>query len=278
MSASDLLPSEYISNGWANCLHLTGKGENSGESSLTSVSLWFNKQGLLLRSAHNHWQRPSTDLPIINQWTTVVIDKIQKNDGKHLLSVSIAGKEVFSVEDTKPEKLVNVKVFASDPRLPAQPGSIRNLVIETGVDCEQKSRWEDGTCITSCPFCVAIQSPKVGFGEAREEKEATPEEKEESSCPSGLNVICETLGLDSLQDFVAIPILLLLLLITCCLAVCLCCCCCVLWQKKISNTRREKESDPNDPTPLETDNIDMTPKLREIADIRDPIDSFDYDY
>ena len=132
MSASDLLPSEYISNGWANCLHLTGKNENSGESSLTSVSLWINKQGLLIRSAHNHWQLPSTDLPIINQWTTVVIDQIQKNDGKHLFSVSIAGKEVFSVETRKPEELVNVKVFASDPRLPAQPGLIRNLLIETG--------------------------------------------------------------------------------------------------------------------------------------------------
>ena len=126
MSAFDLLPSEYISNGWANSLHLTGKEQNAGER---SMSLWFNNQGLLVRSAHNNGG--SRYLPIINLWTTVVIDQIQKNDGKHLFSVSIGGKEVFSVEDTKPEKLLNVKVFASDPRLPAQPGSIRNLVIET---------------------------------------------------------------------------------------------------------------------------------------------------
>ena len=200
------------------------------------MSLWFNNQGLLVRSAHNNGG--SRDLPIINLWTTVVVDQIQKNDDrKHLFSVSIGGKEVFSVEDTKPEKLVNVKVFASDPRLPAQPGAIRNLVIETGgefykiffisclhlsivvmfssitatvhcckfhdstfagvstafeftvlifpVDCNQKSRWEDGTCITSCPFCGPILSPKAGFGEAREEKETSPEEKQESACPSG---------------------------------------------------------------------------------------------
>ena len=53
------------------------------------------------------------------------------------------------------------------------------------VDCNQKSRWEDGTCITSCPFCGPILSPKAGFGEAREEKETSPEEKQESACPSG---------------------------------------------------------------------------------------------
>ena len=126
MSAFDLLPSEYIPKGWANCFHLTGKEENTRER---SFSLWFNNQGLLVRSAHNNGG--SRDLPIINQWTTIMVDQIQKNDGKHLFSVSIAGNEVFSVEDTKPEKLVNVKVFASDPRLPAQPGLIRNLVIET---------------------------------------------------------------------------------------------------------------------------------------------------
>ena len=30
----DLLPSEYISKGWANCLHLLGKGQNAGERGL----------------------------------------------------------------------------------------------------------------------------------------------------------------------------------------------------------------------------------------------------
>ena len=51
-----------------------------------------------------------------------------------------------------------------------------------------------------------------------------------------------------------------------------------LWQKKLGITRLTKDTDPNDPTPLETENIEMTPKLREIADVREPIDSFDYSY
>ena len=59
-----------------------------------------------------------------------MVAQIQK-DGKHLFSVSIGGKEVLT-EMWKPEKLTNVKVFASDPNFSAQPGLIRNLVIETG--------------------------------------------------------------------------------------------------------------------------------------------------
>ena len=129
MSAFDLMPSEYISRGWANCLHLIGKGENENAAE-RSVSLWFQGQGFLVRSAHNNGQLPSSDLPSINQWTTIVVAQIQK-DGKHLFSVSIGGKEVLT-EMWKPEKLTNVKVFASDPNFSAQPGSIRNLVIETG--------------------------------------------------------------------------------------------------------------------------------------------------
>ena len=124
----DLLPSEYISRGWANCLHLLGKEdkENSGERGL---SLSFQVEGFLVRSAHNYEQLPATDLPAIHQWTSIVVDQIQ-NGAKHLFSVSIGGKKVSSVEIRKPEKLVDVKVFASDPNFPAQLGSIRNLVIE----------------------------------------------------------------------------------------------------------------------------------------------------
>ena len=93
MSAFDLLPSEYISRGWANCLHLIGKEEKENAAE-RSLSLWFQVQGFLVRSAHNNGQLPAADLPTINQWTTIVVDQIQ-NDGKHLFSVSIGGKEVL---------------------------------------------------------------------------------------------------------------------------------------------------------------------------------------
>ena len=124
----DLLPSEYISKGWANCLHLLGKGQNAGERGLL---LSFKGEGIFVRTSHNTGRLPSHHLPIIDQWTTIVIDQVQK-DGKHLFSVSIGDKEVFNAETAKPEKLVDVKVFASDPKFLAQPGSIRNLVIEMG--------------------------------------------------------------------------------------------------------------------------------------------------
>jgi len=268
----DLLPSEYISKGWANCLHLLGKGQNAGERGLL---LSFKGEGIFVRTAHSTGRLPSHHLPIIDQWTTIVIDQVQK-DGKHLFSVSIGDKEVFNAETAKPEKLVDVKVFASDPKFLAQPGSIRNLVIEMGVDCEEKPHWEDGSCSNSCPSCLCgAMCPKTGesFGEAREGNKTTPKDKQESPCPSGLNFICDTLGLNSLPNFVSVGILLLLLLLVCCCVICLCCCSCVLCQKK---PLCRKESDPKDPTPAETDAIELAPRLREISDVRGPIDSFDY--
>ena len=40
---------------------------------------------------------------------------------------------------------------------------------------------------------------------------------------------------------------------------------------------RPKESDPKDPTDIETETIELAPpRLREIANVRGPIDSFDY--
>ena len=129
----DLQPSEYIAKGWANCLHLLGKEaeENAGEKAL--LTLLFQGQGIFVRTDHNTGRLPSEDLPIINQWTTIVIDQVQ-SEGKHFFSVSIGDKEVFNTETANPEKLVDVKVFASGPRFAAQPGSIRNLVIEMGSE------------------------------------------------------------------------------------------------------------------------------------------------
>ena len=47
--------------------------------------------------------------------------------------ISIGGEELHAVENSQPEEFHNVKVYASDPWYPAQPGSIRNLVIESTV-------------------------------------------------------------------------------------------------------------------------------------------------
>ena len=157
------------------------------------------------------------------------------------------------------------------------------------VDCEQKPRWEDGSCSNSCPACLCgTMCPKAGnFGETREGNQTTPEDKQESQCPSGdflvhsiftqstpgLNFICDTLRLNSLPNFVAVAILLLLLLLLSSCIICLCCCTCVLCQKK---QFCRKESDPNDPAPAETDAIELAPRLREMSDVRGPIDSFDY--
>ena len=47
--------------------------------------------------------------------------------------ISIGGKEVYAVENSQPEEFKDVKVYASNSGHTAQPGSIRNLVIESRV-------------------------------------------------------------------------------------------------------------------------------------------------
>ena len=128
MSAVDIRPSEYISNDWASCLQLIGKNRNSRT---TSLSLWFQENGLLVRSDQMKKQFPSSALPFIDRWTPIVVDQIQIN-GKYLFTVSIGDQGMFSEENQNPEELVNVKVFASNQNFSAQPGLIRELVIETG--------------------------------------------------------------------------------------------------------------------------------------------------
>ena len=83
-----------------------------------------------------------------------------------MFRIDIEGEEVHAVENSQPEEFQDVKVYASDPWHPAQPGSIRNLVVEStcsGGACPPAKDWRtiytkaeehqlvQGTLLTTLP-------------------------------------------------------------------------------------------------------------------------------
>ena len=86
---------------------------------------------------YEHWP----DQPPVGEWTPIQISQTCE-EGKYLYRIVIGGEEVHAVENTEPREFQDVKVYASNPWLEAQPGSIRNLVIDSsgqGERCPEMS-------------------------------------------------------------------------------------------------------------------------------------------
>ena len=130
-------PTDYILTADTNLMHLT-TGEPSSEHGSRTPMIGFEhganeKANLVVTSSLN--SDPNYPLrfvtipaPKLGEWTKIEID--QRQEGcKYFLVVSLANKEVFRKENENPRNFSNVTVFASNPFLPAQPGSIKNLSI-----------------------------------------------------------------------------------------------------------------------------------------------------
>ena len=73
----------------------------------------------------------------VGEWTSIVISqqKVKPMDEvcvSYLQRITIDGRREFQKRNTAPEEFTDVKVFASNPDFPAQPGFIRNFVIQDG--------------------------------------------------------------------------------------------------------------------------------------------------
>ena len=67
--------------------------------------------------------------PPVGEWTTFEISQAKKGVS-YIFSVSIAGIEVWSKTNAKPQEFSDVQVFASSHRYEAQAGSIKGVLIE----------------------------------------------------------------------------------------------------------------------------------------------------
>ena len=70
------------------------------------------------------------DRPKLDEWTSIEISQEQEG-GKFIYKIVIGDKEIHSVENTNPVEMKSLKVYASDRWYPAQPGSIKALLIQT---------------------------------------------------------------------------------------------------------------------------------------------------
>ena len=161
-------PTKYIigSGGWTSVLHLTIGGDNVEHGDMTPGIFLEKGEALSIWSSVNENHRYSSqglELPPIGNWTKIEVGQ-REEDGEFTFYISIDAKEVLSAKNNKPREFHDVKVYASDPWYTAQPGSIRNLTVESKLEgetllspssfpgCGVKMRWEDGTCITSCKY------------------------------------------------------------------------------------------------------------------------------
>ena len=81
---------------------------------------------------YEHWP----DQPPVGEWTPIQISQTCE-EGKYLYRIVIGGEEVHAVENTEPREFQDVAVYASDPWFEAQPGSIRNLTIDSSGQGER---------------------------------------------------------------------------------------------------------------------------------------------
>ena len=136
----DLNPTGSTPSAYSNVLHMTTGGKGLGSSAKVgdrTPCIWVHKtHGVVVSSALNGKAAVTKtfkdDLPPAGQWTGIEVMQ-SLIEGKYMYSISIAGKSVLKVENTKPVELTNVKVYAGSPFYTARKGLLRNLEIEIKV-------------------------------------------------------------------------------------------------------------------------------------------------
>ena len=124
-------PTNYDNPGWTSIFHMTigGNAENLGDR---NPAVFFNpSRGLMIVNSLNDNKDDYIDLPAptIDKWTKIRMSQEIEN-GNTKVKVFINDKEMFRALNYKPTSFENVKVYASDPWYPAQPGLIKNLSIK----------------------------------------------------------------------------------------------------------------------------------------------------
>ena len=126
----ELKPPNYNYRSYASVIHMTSGGS---KSSRTPALMLHRTRGVYLATALNGSSSVGRLFqgknPPVNEWTLVEISQV-KVGFQYVFSVVIRGELLWSVTNTQPRELDDVKVFASNPWRVAQAGFIRELRID----------------------------------------------------------------------------------------------------------------------------------------------------
>ena len=132
-------PTDYKYTGYASLLHLS-IGGNRGQVGDRSPAIWLHKtRGVLVSSAIDGkvaYSKTVKPLPAAGEWTRIEVSQVLVG-AKHVFSITIGDKKVFSKTNSKPVELTDVKVYSGSPWYTSQKGSLQNLKIDikTPIDC-----------------------------------------------------------------------------------------------------------------------------------------------
>ena len=132
-------PSDFKYTGYASLLHMT-IGGNRGQVGDRSPAIWLHKtRGVLVSSAIDGkvaYSKTVKPLPAAGEWTKIEVSQVLVG-AKHVFSITIGDKKVFSKTNKKPVELTDVKVYSGSPWYTSQKGSLKNLRIDikTPIDC-----------------------------------------------------------------------------------------------------------------------------------------------
>ena len=136
-------------------------GGNTGAVGDRTPAIWFHpKTGVqvatTLNGVANVAKKFRNQKPAVGEWTTFEISQAKKGLS-YIFSVSIAGIEVWSKNNAKPQEFSEVQLNASSRWYEAQAGSIKGLLIENkllGKICQDEKK-----CLLIFP---AQSNPKSG--------------------------------------------------------------------------------------------------------------------
>ena len=126
-------PTNYKYTGYASLLHMT-IGGNRGQVGDRSPAIWLHKtRGVLVSSAIDGkmaYSKTVKPLPAAGEWTKIEVSQVLVG-AKHVFSITIGDKRVFSKTNSKPVELTDVKVYSGSPWYTNQKGFLQKLKIET---------------------------------------------------------------------------------------------------------------------------------------------------
>ena len=128
----EVFPTMFNGGGWTNVIHLT-TGDDAGSYGARTPAVFFAMERRQLRiisaiSGNNNTIYNALGSRI-NVWTSVKIVQFKSGD-TYTYRIFINDTKKFQVVNNDPREFTNVKVYASDQWNTAQPGLIRNIIIQ----------------------------------------------------------------------------------------------------------------------------------------------------